>query len=78
MNTAPCRHKNLVLVSEPKDRIRCRHCHLTIKRDELGDRYCPECYDTTGSKRYDFEPVAEPSVVSTQYLCEDCGLSIRG
>ncbi len=77
MNNNPCRHKNLVLLTEPKGRVRCRHCHLTIKRAELGDRYCPECYETTGSKRYDFEPVEEPITDKIQYLCEDCNLLIQ-
>ena len=77
MKMNPCRHKNLVLLSEPKGRIRCRHCHLTIKSDELDDRYCPECYETTGSKRYDFEEVPETTVRKIQYLCEDCNIVIQ-
>ena len=77
MNRDQCQHKNLLLLSEPKDRVRCRHCHLTISRDELGDRYCPECYEATGSRRYDFEEVVEPEVSVVQYRCEDCGLLIQ-
>ena len=74
----PCRHQNLVLLAAQTDRVRCRHCHLTIKSDQLGAGYCPECYETTGSKRYDFDKVAEPAVVKVQYQCEDCGLLIQG
>ena len=72
-----CTHKNLVLLSAPADRVRCLHCHLTIARDELPDRYCPECYETTGRKRFDFEPVADQPARQVQYRCEDCGLLIR-
>ena len=68
---------NLVLLAEPKGRVRCRHCHLTIQSDELGKRYCPECYEATGSKRYDFEPVPEPEIAVVRYRCEDCGLVIE-
>jgi len=77
MTMKPCKHKNLVLQPVQKDRIRCRHCHLTIKRDELSDRYCPECYEVTGSKRYDFDEVVEPAVSKVQYRCEDCGILIQ-
>ncbi len=71
-----CQHKNLVLLVESKDRLRCRRCHLTIRGEELTVRYCPECYETTGAKRYDFEPVAEPAVRKIQYRCEDCSILI--
>jgi len=71
-----CQHKNLVLLSESKDRLRCRHCHLTIKRAELTVRYCPECYETTGVKRHDFEEVTEPTLRKIQYRCEDCSILI--
>ena len=71
-----CKHRNLVLLSQPKDRIRCRHCHLTMKRDELSHHYCPECYEVEGVKRFDFEPVAEPEIEKVHYRCEDCGVLI--
>ena len=76
MNSLRCRHKNLVLYVEPKDKLRCHHCHLTIKEADLRTRYCPECYEATGAKRFDFEPVEEPLSTKTQYLCEDCGALI--
>ena len=72
---ASCKHRNLLLLPQPKDRIRCRHCHLTIKRDELRNRYCPECYETTGVKRFDFEEVAATKSDTVQYLCEDCQMT---
>lgn len=70
-----CRHRNLVLVTPPKDRIRCRHCHLTLKRDELKNGYCPECYATTGVRRFDFEEVAATPSDKVQYRCEDCNIT---
>lgn len=66
-----CQHRNLVLLTPPKNRIRCRHCHLTLQREELTTRYCPECYEATGVKRFDFEEVVATSAKVT-YLCEDC------
>lgn len=71
-----CKHQNLVLLSPPKDRIRCRHCHLTIKRNELERRYCPECYEAQGVKRFDFEEVEAPKSDRVDYRCEDCHLLI--
>ena len=71
-----CPHKNLVLIKERSDKVRCKTCHLTITSEELGENYCPECYEATGKRRYDFEKVAlNPSAVS-QYRCEDCGITI--
>lgn len=71
-----CTHRNLLLLTPPKDRIRCRHCHLTIKRDELERRWCPECYEADGIKRTDFEEVSEAESKGVAYRCEDCGLFI--
>jgi len=71
-----CTHHNLVLLAPPKDRIRCTHCHLTIKRDELSRAYCPECYEADGVKRKEFEEVAETEKLPVQYRCEDCGAFI--
>lgn len=78
MGREECRHKNLFLLpSESEDRVRCRHCHLTIKAGELGSSYCPECYEAEGKKRYDFEEVQnEQHNEQVQYRCEDCGLLI--
>lgn len=70
-----CKHRNLLLLPPPKERIRCRHCHLTIKRDELKNRYCPECYESTGIKRFDFDEVETPATEKVQYRCEDCNLT---
>ena len=71
-----CTHKNLVLLAPPKDRIRCRHCHLTIKRADLRQSYCPECYEADGVKRKEFEEVEETENQAINYSCEDCGAFI--
>ena len=73
-----CKHVNLVLLPGQKNRLRCKHCHLTIKAEDLGKNYCPECFEVHGDKRYDFEEVAEDASETTQYRCEDCGLIING
>jgi hypothetical protein len=72
-----CTHRELVLLPETRPRVRCRHCHLTINADELPYRYCPECFETTNTKRYDFEDVAavDPGIV--RYRCEGCGVIIE-
>lgn len=71
-----CLHKNLVLIMERSDKVRCKHCHLTISQEELGSNYCPECYESSGKKNYDFEEVGANSSAKTQYRCEDCGVII--
>jgi DNA-directed RNA polymerase subunit RPC12/RpoP len=71
-----CTHTNLLLLSKSNDRVRCRHCHLTIRADQLGHGYCPECYEVSGRKRYDFETVDDPGDQETRYQCEDCGALI--
>lgn len=72
-----CYHKNLVLIKETTERLRCSHCHLTLTPEELGDSYCPECYETTGKKHYQFEKVVSEQKEGSRYRCEDCGLLIE-
>jgi hypothetical protein len=36
---------------------------LTISADELGASYCPECFEVNGTKRYNFEEIAETKKV---------------
>ncbi|MFO8048372.1 MAG: hypothetical protein R6U29_04995 [Desulfosudaceae bacterium] len=72
-----CPHKNLVLVPPPAPRWRCRHCHLTIKPEELEEDYCPECYAETGQKRSDFEELEAEDQPEVCYRCEDCGAIIH-
>ena len=72
-----CNHSKLELLPEKKDRLRCRHCHLTIKADDLGDSYCPECFETEGKKRYDFDEIKAVKTDKTRYRCETCGVIIE-
>jgi hypothetical protein len=43
----------------------------------LTNRYCPECFEESGKKRYDFEEVLESKQEHIQYRCEDCGALIE-
>jgi predicted RNA-binding Zn-ribbon protein involved in translation (DUF1610 family) len=72
-----CPHTRLVVLQESHQKLRCRHCHLTIAAAELGEGWCPECYEATGDKRYDFEALASEDVKATRYRCEDCGIIIE-
>lgn len=75
---ADCTHTKLTyLVERPQDRARCRVCHLTITTAELGNGHCPECYEVSGTKRFDFETVADEPTGPQQLRCEDCGTIIE-
>jgi len=73
---AVCKHSALELIPERKSTVRCKHCHLTLSADELGDGYCPECFDGSGEKRYDFEALSNPGGNVVRYRCEECGAII--
>ncbi len=70
-----CKHPILTLLPGPKSKKRCAHCHLIINTIELGDGYCPECYETHDEKRYDFTEV-KTSEYKSKYRCEECGLIV--
>ncbi len=70
-----CPHNNLLLIAAPAPRLRCRHCHLTIREDELEGGWCPECYEVSGKRRADFEILAGKDG-GIRYRCEDCGIVI--
>ena len=72
-----CKHRYLELLPERKKRLRCRHCHLTITADELSDGYCPECFESQGRKRYDFEELKPIKTGKVRYRCETCGVIIE-
>ncbi len=72
-----CKHSILDLLPVKKNVLRCRYCHLTIKADELGESYCPECYEINGNKQFDFEEVAKGDNGRAKYRCEDCGLIVE-
>ncbi len=73
---ASCQHVNLELLPIRKRTMRCRRCHLTMDGAELGDGHCPECFETTGVRRYDFEQLDSGGDVVT-YRCEECGAIIK-
>ena len=66
-----------MLLPKAKGRVRCLHCHLTLLADELGEGYCPECFETKGMKRFDFETVDTPGEGKTRYRCEECNIIIE-
>jgi hypothetical protein len=50
---------------------------LTINARDLTARYCPECFETSKTKRYDFEDVVTPDSGVVRYRCEQCGAMIE-
>jgi hypothetical protein len=70
-----CNHPTLELLPERKRTLRCRHCHLTLDAEDLGDGYCPECFETSGKKQYEFDEMEAKGVAS--YRCEECGAIIK-
>lgn len=68
-----CTHRQLVLLPAQQVRVRCRHCHLTINAEDLTSRYCPECFATTHTKRFDFEDIVPVDSGIVRYRCEACG-----
>jgi rubredoxin len=50
---------------------------LTIRAEELGDSYCPECYEADGNKKYDFEKIETKEPETDRYRCEKCGAIIE-
>jgi hypothetical protein len=72
-----CGHKNLDLLPPQQPRLRCRHCHLTIKADELLNGCCPECLEAHSRRSKDFEQLQPQQDDITRYRCETCGLIIE-
>ncbi len=72
-----CHHAHLTLLPEASKRLRCRYCHLTIKAAELTRGYCPECLESEGKKRYDFEEIEAEKSGKARYRCEKCGAIIQ-
>lgn len=72
-----CKHQTLVLLTQHGQKIRCRHCHLTINEGEVGDGYCPECYEVAGVRRSDFERIEAEVDEKIRYSCEQCGAIIE-
>ena len=68
-----CKHLNLTMLPGSGKKLKCRNCHLTISADELGDAPCPECFERSGDRRYDFDAVAVAEAGIAKYRCDDCG-----
>jgi hypothetical protein len=71
-----CHHTTLELLPARKRTVRCRHCHLTMDGAEMGDGHCPECFEDSGVRRYDFEEV-ESGEGAVAYRCEECGAIVK-
>jgi rubrerythrin len=72
-----CQHTNLELLPTRKRTLRCRHCHLTIDGEELGDNPCPECFERSGQRRYEFDEMETASDTVATYRCEECGAIVK-
>ncbi len=72
-----CKHQTLTLLTESVNKVRCNRCHLTISKTELGDGYCPECYEIHHEKHHDFEMLSAEDNDKTRYRCDGCGIFIE-
>jgi predicted RNA-binding Zn-ribbon protein involved in translation (DUF1610 family) len=71
-----CNHTNLELLPVRKNTVRCRYCDLTLAVEDLQDGFCPECFDVSGTKRYEFDEVKSREEPAARYRCDDCGVII--
>jgi hypothetical protein len=71
-----CNHTTLELLPARKSSLRCRYCHLTLAGEDLQAGYCPECFDVSGTKRYEFDEVKSREEAAARYRCDDCGAII--
>ncbi len=74
---ASCNHKTLELLPVRKRTLRCKHCHLTLDADELGDSFCPECIERSGNRHYEFEELETTNTGAATYRCEECGAIVK-
>jgi len=72
-----CKHSILLLLPEKKNLLRCRRCHLKIRAEELGEGFCPECFEVDGGKLYDFEEIPAEETGNARYRCEECGVIVE-
>jgi predicted RNA-binding Zn-ribbon protein involved in translation (DUF1610 family) len=72
-----CNHTALELLPVRKRTMRCRHCHLTIDGEELANSYCPECFERSGERRYEFEELEAMNDGVATYRCEQCGAIVK-
>jgi len=73
----PCKHEVLTLVPIKSNKLRCRHCHLTITEEELAGGGCPECLAVHKVRRSDFDNVTVADSGTSRYCCERCGMVIE-
>jgi rubrerythrin len=73
---SPCNHTLLELLQTRKRTLRCRQCHLTIDAEELGDNPCPECFERSGKRHFEFDELETINEGAT-YRCEDCGIIVK-
>jgi hypothetical protein len=72
-----CNHTTLELLRSRKRTVRCRLCDLTLDPEELHDGHCPECFERSGRRSYDFEEVETEVSGGASYRCEECGAIIK-
>ena len=72
-----CKHDILTLVPIKNNKLRCKHCHLTISEDELGKGCCPECLHVHHVERRNFEKISTGDRETVRYCCELCGAVIE-
>ena len=72
-----CQHSKLELMPSRKRTVRCRRCHLTLDAEELGEDACPECFESSGVRHYEFEEIEGPPGGGATYRCEECGVLVK-
>lgn len=72
-----CPHRRLLVLPPERRSLRCQHCHLRLKPEELTGGCCPECLETSGVRRRDFEEIEPDESGPARYRCEDCGALIE-
>lgn len=72
-----CLHSTLELLPSRKRTLRCRHCYLTLGAEELGQDCCPECFESSGKRNFDFEELEAAGDGVATYRCEECGVLVR-
>jgi hypothetical protein len=50
---------------------------LTLDAEELGDSPCPECFESSGKRNYEFEEIESAPGGAATYRCEECGVIVK-
>jgi len=72
-----CTHTTLELLPSRKRTLRCRRCYLTLDVEELGGSHCPECFERSGKRHFEFEELDTNSDGAATYRCEGCGVIVK-